>query len=578
MWSRVELFEAIRRDARVEELSIRGLADRYGVHRRTVRQALAAAEPPARKVPVRSAPRLDPAKALIDDMLREDLDAPKKQRHTARRIRDRLIDEHALTEITYSTVRDYVHDRRPQIWAEAGRSPDEVYISQVHEPGAHAEVDYADLWVVLNGVKTKTFLFTLRLSYSGRAVHRAFASQCQESFLEGHVHAFEQLGGVPVVHIRYDNLKNAVTRVLFGRTRVESQKWILFRSHYGFDAFYCRSGVEGAHEKGGVEVEGGRFRRNHLVPMPKVASIAELNDLLAAADARDDHRRLEHRTVTVATDFALEAPLLRPLPGEAFETGVTLTPRVDRHSRISVRQTYYSVPARFIGARLRTLLRAEEVLVFDSTSGGSRLVARHERSRVRGGQVLVLDHYLEVLFRKPGALPGSMALSQARAAGVFTLAHEAFWTRARALHGDGEGTRALIEVLLLHRHLPAAAVTDGIRAALTVGSTSPELVAVEARRAAIGAAATANDGGSGDDATVLPLPIVPAAEPTVTGAGEACGQELADEAQTVAVRRRLAGLPGERPLPSVDHYDQLLTRPDRRSVGPEPGAGPGTPG
>ena len=123
MRSRVELFEAIRRDARCEELSIRGLADRYGVHRRTVRAALAAAEPPARKVPVRAAPRLDPAKALIDVMLREDLDAPKKQRHTARRVHARLVDEHQLTEISYSTVRDYVRDRRPQIWAEAARSP-----------------------------------------------------------------------------------------------------------------------------------------------------------------------------------------------------------------------------------------------------------------------------------------------------------------------------------------------------------------------------------------------------------------------------------------------------------------------
>jgi transposase len=230
--SKVELFEAIRRDARVEEVSIRGLADRYGVHRRTVRQALAAAEPPARKVAERTAPRLDPAKALIDAMLREDVSAPKKQRHTARRVHARLIDEHKLTEITYSTVRDYVRDRRPQIWAEAGRSPQEVYIAQVHEPGAQAEVDFADLWVILEEVKTKVFLFTFRLSYSGRAVHRAYASQCQESFLDGHVYAFEQLGGVPVVHIRYDNLKSAVTRVLFGRNRVESQRWITFRSHY----------------------------------------------------------------------------------------------------------------------------------------------------------------------------------------------------------------------------------------------------------------------------------------------------------------------------------------------------------
>ena len=202
MRSRVELFEAIRRDARVEELSIRGLSDRYGVHRRTVRQALASAEPPARKVPVRSAPRLDPAKELIDAMLREDLTAPKKQRHTARKVLSRLIDEHGLTEITYSTVRDYVRDRRPEIWAEAGRSPDEAYVVQVHEPGAQGEVDFADLWVVLDGVKTKVFLFTFRLSYSGKAVHRAYASASQASFLDAHVHAFSPLAGVPVVHVR----------------------------------------------------------------------------------------------------------------------------------------------------------------------------------------------------------------------------------------------------------------------------------------------------------------------------------------------------------------------------------------
>jgi transposase len=545
----VELFEAIRRDARREELSIRGLSDRYGVHRRTVRAALVTAEPPARKVPARAAPRLDPARALIDAMLREDLEAPRKQRHTARRIHARLVEEHQLTQITYSTVRDYVRLRRPAIWAEAGRSPQEVFIAQFHEPGAQAEVDFADLWVVLNGMKTKVFLFTFRCSYSGKAVHRAYASQCQEAFLDGHVQAFSQLGGVPVVHIRYDNLKSAVTRVLFGRTRVESTKWITFRSHYGFDAFYCRPGKDGAHEKGGVELEGGRFRRNHLVPMPVVASMAELNELLAAADAKDDHRRLEGRTVTVATDFALEAPVLRALPAEAFETGVTLTPRVDRHSRVSVRQTYYSVPARFIGARLRVLLRAEEILVFD----GARVVARHQRSRVRGAQVLVLDHYLEVLARKPGALPGSMALSQARAAGVFTVAHEALWAKARAAHGDSDGTRALIEVLLLHRHLPTGAVTAGIRAALAAGTASPELVAVEARRAATRPPAAETV------ATVLTLPVAEGpnerAEVPPDGPGDHAAGDLAE-----AVRRRLAGLPGERPLPSIAHYDQLLAR------------------
>jgi hypothetical protein len=114
---------------------------------------------------------------LIDAMLREDLDAPRKQRHTARRVLARLVDEHGLGEITYSTVRDYVRVRRPQIWAEAGRSLDEVFVPQIHEPGAEAEVDFADLWIDLAGARTKVFLFTLRLSFSGKAVHRVFSTQ-----------------------------------------------------------------------------------------------------------------------------------------------------------------------------------------------------------------------------------------------------------------------------------------------------------------------------------------------------------------------------------------------------------------
>ena len=268
---------------------------------------------------------MEPFKAAIDEMLRSDLDAPKKQRHTARRVLARLVDEHGAQGLSYSTVRDHVSKRRPQILAEAGRPLELGYVPQTHEPGAEGEVDFHDLWVILAGVKTKTTLFTMRLSYSGRAAHRASMTAGQEAFLEGHGYAFTRFGGVPTDKIRYDNLNSAVTQVLFGRSRQENDRWIAFRSHYGFEAWYCQPGHEGSHEKGGVEGEGGRFRRNHCVPMPVVDSIDELNALLQAADDADDARRVGNRSTSVAQDWALERTLLAPLPGEPFDTALSLT-------------------------------------------------------------------------------------------------------------------------------------------------------------------------------------------------------------------------------------------------------------
>ena len=179
-------------------------------------------------------------------------------------------------------------------------------------------------------------------------------------------------------------------------------------------------------------------------------------------------------------DWAFEKTLLAPLPGEPFDTALTLTPRVDRYAQVMVRCNQYSVPARFIGHRLRVKLSASAVVVYDRNT----VVARHQRAIGKGAKVLDLDHYLEILLRKPGALPGATALAQARAAKVFTAEHEAFWAAARKAHGDGAGTRALVEVLLLHRYLDRADVLAGITAALSVGSTSPDVVALEARKAA----------------------------------------------------------------------------------------------
>ncbi|RBM11096.1 IS21 family transposase [Streptomyces sp. PT12] len=533
--SRVDLFANIRRDKRLDPgVSQRALAEKYGVHRRTVRQALRSAVPPPRKAHKPRATVLDPAKAWIDAMLWEDLSSPRKQKHTARRIHQRLAEEYGFDAASYSTVCDYVGRRRLQIAVEAreGREHMDGVVPQIHLPGEEAEVDFADVWVRLAGVVVKCNLFTLRLSHSGKAVHRVFASQAQEAFMEGHVEAFKVLGGVPTRHIRYDNLKPAVRQVCTGRNRVESERWTAFRAHYGFDAFYCIPGEEGAHEKGGVEQEGGRFRRTHLVPVPDVASLEELNARIEKIDAEEDERVLRGKLTTIGFNFTIEAEELAPLPDEDFECGITMTPKVDRSSRITVRQCHYSVPARFIGQRVRVLLRGNELLVFDRR----KVVARHPRLTKRYDYRDELDHYLEILLAKPGAMAGSTALATARAEGSFTSVHEAFWAQARTDHGDAAGTRALIEVLLLHRRLPADVVLAGITASLTAGSTSPDVVAIEARKAA----------------------------------AEAREKEPADEENppwdehgdhVVSLPVRSVPLPADtRPPPSVDIYDQLLTR------------------
>jgi transposase len=229
---------------------------------RDCRAALESAWPEPRKKQEKRGSRLDPYREVIDAWLRDDLDAPRKQRHTAKRIFDRLLDEHqAIGVVSYGMVRDYVATRRREIRGEAGREPANAFVPQDHKPGREAEVDFGDVAIRLRGDLVICTLFSLRLSYSGKAVHRISASAGQEAFFEGHVHVFNALGGVPNGKIRYDNLKAAVASVVgFSRQRVETDRWTAFRSHYGIDAFYCQPGIQGAHEKGGVEGDVGLAR------------------------------------------------------------------------------------------------------------------------------------------------------------------------------------------------------------------------------------------------------------------------------------------------------------------------------
>lgn len=177
---------------------------------------------------------------------------------------------------------------------------------------------------------------------------------------------------------------------------------------------------------------------------------------------------------------------------------------------MSVRGTHYSVPSRYVGRRLEVRVGAERIDVLD----GAAVVASHLRG-LKGDEVLTLDHYLEVLTFKPGALPGATALARARAAGAFSDVHERFWAQARRRLGDAAGTRALIEVLLLHRSLSSDAVAAGMQRAMAAGSVDAEVVAIEARRQR-----------ESDVAAVVPM-----------GAG-------------------LSRF--DRPVPTISHYDELL--------------------
>ena len=247
---------------------------------------------------------------MIDGWLLADRDVPRKQRHTARRVWQRLVAEHgaSLAEVTVSR---YVARRK----AELGLDRVEVSVPQAHVPGAEAEADFGEFHAAIAGTLVKLWMLVLRLSGSGRAFHVAFATQAQEAFLEGHVLASGHFRAVPA-RIRYDNLKPAVTRVLKGRDRTEAERFIALRSHYGFDSFFCIPGKAGAHEKGGVEGEIGRFRRRHLVPVPAVASLAALNQLITAADIVDDGRVITGRPVTIAAAFAARQPAMMALPAE----------------------------------------------------------------------------------------------------------------------------------------------------------------------------------------------------------------------------------------------------------------------
>ncbi len=450
---------------------------------------------------------LGPAKPFIEQVLVADAapGVPAKQRHTAHRIWERVRGELGI-ELSESTVRKYVGRRKRELYGAK-----EVTVPQIKEPGAEAEVDFFEAAVDIQGERTKVTFFQMRACYSGRVYVRPLARLTQQAFLESMVLALTHFGGVFGL-VRMDNHSLAVEKVLRGRTRIERDRFVGLRSHYLFESRFCRVGIEGAHEKGGVEGGQGHFRRNHLVPVPACASLAELGSLALDACARDDARVPVGKRQTKQVMWQREAAILRPLPLEPFCTVEYLDQvRVDEKSRVSVKRVRYSVPSRFAGRLVRVELSSHLVLVF----GGGEQIARWERCWEAGSERLDLDHYLEVLKHKPQAFLRSLPLRQAQESGRWPGAYTTLFDTLKERLGESAAAHQMVDVLLLHRRYPAEVVHQAVGGALAAGAIDGRAVAVLVRRAMEGERHL-----------------------TVLGLGELDAYQ--------------------RPAPSLDPYDQLL--------------------
>ena len=460
----MELFEQIRREYEHGVGTIKGVARKFGVHRRMVREALNSAMPLSAQRPLRQKPKLGAATEFIDRILQADRKAPRKQRHTAHRIWTRLSKEMPELRVAESTVRRYVRSKKRELGLAGG----ETFVPQAYAWGREAQVDWYEAWGELDGERQKVFVFCMRSMASGGSYHRAYPHASQQAFLEAHELALRYFGGVFAL-VRYDNLKSAVQRILRGFQREETQRFLAFRSHWGFESEFCNPAR--GNEKGGVEGEAGYFRRNHLVPLPAARDLEHLNELLLEACREEQQRVIAGRTQTIGAAMASEREHLRPLAGEGFDLAAVSFPLVNSSGCVNVLTNFYSSPLP-TGTRTQARVFAAHVEIWHA----GRCVARHERCFSRQQKILNLEHYLEVLAKKPGAFAGSAPLEQWRAQGRWPASFDLFWERLRERHGRQEGTRAMIEVLQLGRDHGYERLREVVEQALESGGSDVGMI------------------------------------------------------------------------------------------------------
>lgn len=460
----MDQYEMIRTAHRKYGKGIRKLAREFGHHRKTIRKILAGEEPRYRRERGVGNPVMDSVAGMLQKWLEEDLESPKKQRHTARRIYTRLAEEHGFSGAE-STVRRWVR----QCKADLGYRREAAVIPLSPEVAREAEVDWGQAWVVMNGEKREVKLFCMRSRYSGKIFVRAYAWERQEMFFDGHLAAFPYFGGVFPVLV-YDNLTVAVQAVLRGKRRREQERFVSFRSYYTFEARYCNPGK--GNEKGGVEGGVGYARRNFLVPLPKVESFEELNRFLLERCVEHSGKRLESREDrrTIEERHEEERGRLLPLPGNPFENLKLVPVRISRYQTAQVDRNRYSVPTAYVGRRLWAHVGCWTVSLYD----GNRKIAEH--LRVFGNSKWQIDplHYLGLIGERVGAFDSARAICQWRPS--WPGCYEEMLNKLVARQGDNRGKREFVRILQLHQDYPAGAVEEAVGETVACGAFNYDAV------------------------------------------------------------------------------------------------------
>ena len=459
---KVDQYGYIRTAHRVYGKKIKQIARETGHSKNTVKKMVRGEYSGYKPRIVQPYPVLGSYLMIIDKWLEDDKQRPKKQRHTAVRVYNRLKQEHDF-QGGETTVRRYVREAKLRL----GIGSQQVFIPSDPQIGFEAEVDWGGCIAILAGIETRLKFFCMRSKCSGKHFVRCYPCERQQALFDGHLLGFSFFGGVFPVLI-YDNLTTAVQKVLQGKKRILQESYKKFRGYYNFTPRFCNRGQ--GHEKGGVEGLVGYARRNYMVPVPEADSLEELNEkLLQDCLSYGDHR-ISGREQTVNELYEKEKEHLLPLPDIPFSNIETYGGKADKYSTVVIDKNRYSVPTPYAYLKLNVLLYVDRVEIF---YGGKR-IASHQRLYSNNKWSLLPEHYLELIQQRPQAFESARPIQQWRR--NWPLCIERLLEQFRQKQGHTKGTKDFISVLMLYKDHAGVDIESAVETALSLNVFSSQAV------------------------------------------------------------------------------------------------------